>query len=99
MTLSIIRYSNGCILLKSPVFASEFQFSRSSLLCCSYHSITCASARFGNFPSTIPAPQGRENITIAAPGNYEFDAGGIRSQFGFLVLQTEKGVITRKVIF
>ncbi len=40
-----------------------------------------------------------EKINIDTPGNYTFDASGITPQFGILVLQTPKGVITKKIIF
>jgi hypothetical protein len=62
-----------------------------------------SSSYFGETTASLYTIDGRllrrQNINIAAPGNYEFDASGIRSQFGFLVLQTAKGVIARKILF
>jgi hypothetical protein len=40
----------------------------------------------------------REKVNISTAGNYAFDISSIHSHFGFLVLQTPKSVITRKVI-
>jgi hypothetical protein len=62
-----------------------------------------SSSPLGSTTASLYSIDGRllkhEKINIAVPGNYEFDISGFHSQFGFLVLQTAKGVITRKIIF
>jgi hypothetical protein len=41
----------------------------------------------------------RTKLDISAPGIYTLDARDVHSHFALLVLQTEKGVITRKILF
>ena len=41
----------------------------------------------------------RTKLDISAPGNYSMDVGDVHTRFAILVLQTSRGVITKKIIF
>jgi len=41
----------------------------------------------------------QEKIFISSAGMYSFDASGINMRMGFLIVQTEKGIVTGKVLF
>lgn len=41
----------------------------------------------------------RTKLDISAPGIFSIDVTGVHTHFAILVLQTEKGIITRKILF
>ncbi len=62
-----------------------------------------ASSPLGETTASLYTVDGRllkrANINISARGTYTFDANGINARIAFLVLQSAKGVIAKKVMF
>jgi hypothetical protein len=68
------------------------------------HSIMLESATLlGSTTASLYTIDGRllkqTKFDISAPGNYSIDVSDVHTRFAILVLQTGKGVITKKIIF